>query len=330
MIYTVTLNPSLDRTLTVPRIVDDEMVRATASRLDWGGKGFNVSRTLRTLGAESVALGFAGGATGQRLERGLRGLGIATDLVPLSGETRTNTVIIESETGRYIKVNEPGPTVRPKEQSTLLECIREHLRGRDPARGRERDLWVLSGSLPPGLPDGFYGEMVEMVQTSGARALLDASGEPLRLGCVAAPFLVKPNSGEAAGFAGGLGLATSEVRTDGDALTDPGALDLARSFLTLGIELVTLSLGAGGLLLASGARAVRAKPPGVQARNPVGAGDALLAGLIWALGRTHSLEEMARWGVAAGTAAATGVGVAATTRGEVEALYHEITAHEVT
>ncbi|NIV36062.1 MAG: 1-phosphofructokinase, partial [Anaerolineae bacterium] len=85
MIYTVTLNPSLDRTLTVPRVMDDEMVRATASRLDWGGKGFNVSRVLQVLGGESAALGFAGGMTGQMLERGLHGLGITTDLVPLSG-----------------------------------------------------------------------------------------------------------------------------------------------------------------------------------------------------------------------------------------------------
>ena len=124
MIYTVTLNPSLDRTLTVPRIVDDDMVRATASRVDWGGKGVNVSRVLQALGAESMALGFAGGATGQMLERGLRSLGIATDLLPLSAETRTNTVIIESETGRYIKVNEPGPTVQPEEPADKVPVIR--------------------------------------------------------------------------------------------------------------------------------------------------------------------------------------------------------------
>ena len=325
MIYTVTLNPSLDRTLTVPRIVYDEMVRATASRVDWGGKGFNVSRVLQSLGAESVAMGFAGGATGTMLERGLRSLGIATDLVPLSGETRTNTVVIESATGRYVKVNEPGPTVQPDEQAALLDRIRGCLRDPDP-RG---DLWVLSGSQPPGLPDGFYAGLVEMVQASGARVLLDASGEPLRLGCAAAPFLVKPNVAEAFGYVGVAGPMASGFGPEGVALADATALGLTYPFLELGIELVALSLGAGGLLLASSGRAVRARPPGIQACCPVGAGDALLAAVAWALERDLPLEEIARWGVAAGTAAAMSEGVAIVTRAEVQALYEEVTTRAV-
>ena len=326
MIYTVTLNPSLDRTLTVPRIVDDEMVRATASRLDWGGKGFNVSRVLQVLGAESVAMGFAGGATGRRLERGLRRLGIVTDLVPLSGETRTNTVVIESETGRYIKVNESGPTVQPEEQAALLDRIREYLRGQDV----DRSLWVLSGSLPPGLPFGFYGELVEIVQAAGARVFLDASGEPMRLGSAAGPFLVKPNAAEALGVIGVAGPAASGLERDGAAFADATALGLAYHFLALGVQLVALSLGAGGLLLATSGRAVRARPPGVQARNPVGAGDALLAGMSWALERDLPLEEMARWGVATGTAAAVGEGVATVTRNDVRVLYQKTSVHQVT
>ena len=321
MIHTVTLNPSLDRTLTVPRIVDDEMVRATASRVDWGGKGFNVSRVLRVLGLESVATGFAGGETGQRLERGLHDLGIATGLVSLSGETRTNTVVIESETGRYIKVNEPGLTVQPEEQAALRDRIRENL--------RDGDLWLLSGSLPPGLPDGLYGELVEMVQASGARVLLDASGEPLRQGCAAAPFLVKPNAAEALEMLGLAGPLTSSLGRDGAAFADATALGLAHHFLALAIEVVALSLGAGGLLLSTSGRTVRARPPAVQARNPVGAGDALLAGLVWALERDLPLEEIARWGAATGTVAAMGEGVAAVTRGEVQTLYEQVAAHTV-
>ena len=331
MIYTVTLNPSLDRTLTVPRIVDNEMVRATASRLDWGGKGFNVSRVLRALGTESVALGFAGGATGGMLEVGLRDLGICTDLVPLSAETRTNTVVIESETGRYIKVNEPGPTVLPDEQAALLERVREYL------RSPGRDLWVLSGSLPPGLADGFYAELVEMVQTSGARAFLDSSGEPLRVACASGPFLVKPNVAEAVDFAGMADAAVWEARldlsnADGPSAIEPAmatAMALAQPFLDSGVALVALSLGAGGLLLASPEGTVMATPPAVRARNPVGAGDALLAGVSWALDRDRPLEDVARWGVASGTASALGVGVAAVSRSEVQAICQQVTVHEV-
>src|SRR4051812_32113885 len=110
-IYTLTLNPGLDRTLTVPSLHDNAVLRATNSRLDWGGKGFNVSRALKAMGEESVALGIVGGFTGQMLTKGLADLGIATDFVHIDAETRTNTVIQEPHSGRYIKVNEAGPIV---------------------------------------------------------------------------------------------------------------------------------------------------------------------------------------------------------------------------
>jgi 1-phosphofructokinase family hexose kinase len=315
MIVTVTPNPGLDRTLTVPRIVFNEVMRAISSRLDWGGKGFNVSRALLALGVESVAMGFIGGATGRLLERGLSDMGIVTDFVQIAGETRTNIVITDADAEQYVKVNEAGPTVRTEELATFLDLAREKV--------GPGDIWVLSGSLPPGLPSDFYAQLIALVQASGAKALLDSSGEPLRLGCAASPHLVKPNAIEAGEVTG------REIRSDADAL---GAVDF---FLGQGIELVALSLGADGLLLASKRRAVWARPPHVRARNPVGAGDALLAGIAWALAcaernrrsrreRGLTLEEMARWGVATGTAAAMRDGVGVGTRTEVEALYEQV------
>jgi 1-phosphofructokinase family hexose kinase len=304
LIVTVTPNPVLDRTLTVPRIVFNEMMRATASRLDWGGKGFNVSRALRALGVESVAMGFVGGVTGQRLARGLRDLGIVTDFVAVAGETRTNTVITDGEGERYIKVNEAGPTVQAEEWGAFLDRARE--------RVRPGEIWVLSGSLSPGLPSDFYAQLIGLVQERGAKALLDASGEPLRLGCVVGPHLVKPNAVEAKEMMGW------EIDSEADALS------AAAFFLDQGVKLVALSLGAEGMLLASRQQAVWARPPRVQARNPVGAGDASLAGMAWALERGLALDAIARWGVAAGTAAAIREGVSVGTRDEVEALYEQI------
>lgn len=302
MIITVTPNPVLDRTLTVPRITFNEMTRATASRLDWGGKGFNVSRALQALGAKSLALGFIGGVTGQTLERGLHALGIRTALTPIAGETRTNTIITDAE--QYIKVNEAGPTVQAHELAAFFDCARERI--------RPGDLWVLSGSLPPGLPPDFNAQLITLVQAQGARALLDSSGEPLRLGCAASPYLVKPNAVEAQELTG------IEIQSDADTLA------AARFFLDQGIKLAALSLGADGLLLASQEQAVWARPPRVRAQNPVGAGDALLAGVAWALARSLPLEQIARWGVAAGTAAAARQGVSVGTRAEVESLYEQV------
>ena len=315
-IVTVTPNPALDRTLTVECMQFNEMTRATASRLDWGGKGFNVSRALRALGAESVAMGFVG-ATGQMLECGLKEEGITTDFVQVAGETRTNTVVTDADGGRYIKVNEVGPMVRAAELATFLNQVRE--------RVRPADLWVLSGSLPPGVPPDFYAQLIGLVQAGGARALLDTSGEPLRLGCAAGPYLVKPNVAEAEEVTG------REIHSTADRLA------AAKFFLRQGTELAALSLGADGLLLASEQSAVWARPPNVQARNPVGAGDALLAGIAWAVACPESgrrekempLEEMARWGVACGKAAAVREGVSVGTRTEVEALYAQVQIDQV-
>src|SRR3954452_5122069 len=135
MIYTVTLNPALDRELTVPALVFDDVLRATETRVDCGGKGFNVARMLAALGAESVALGFAGGHTGAMLQDGLAALGIATDFVWIAGETRTNISIVTTDYDRHIKVNEAGPTISASEQAALVQRVRE--------RVRSGDLWVL-------------------------------------------------------------------------------------------------------------------------------------------------------------------------------------------
>jgi 1-phosphofructokinase family hexose kinase len=304
LIVTVTPNPALDRTLTVPRVLFNQRIRATAVRLDWGGKGFNVSRALQALGIESIAMGFVGGAVGQQIERGLANLGIATDFIYTAGETRTNTVIINSDTGQYIKVNEAGPTVKAEEVALLLDRVHE--------RARPGDLWGLSGSLPPGVPVDLYAQLIAIVEANGATALLDSSGAPLRLGCAARPYLVKPNKVETQEMIG------RDINSEADAIS------ATEFFLDQGVALVALSLGADGLLLASRQETVWARPPNVRVRNPVGAGDALLAGVAWAVQRGLSLEEIARWGVATGTAAALHEGISVGARAEVEALYDRI------
>jgi 1-phosphofructokinase family hexose kinase len=303
MIITVTPNPVLDHTLTVPEIVFDTVTRATAVRDDWGGKGFNVSRVLLALGVESTALGFVGGATGQRLTAGLASLGLPTDFVTIAGETRTNVVITEADSERYVKVNEVGPTVQPAEITQFMEKVRQ--------RAAPGDTWALCGSLPPGVPDDFYAQLIQILEPRGVCVLLDTSGAALRLGCEARPFLVKPNADEAAVFAG--------HPVD----TRDAALHAARAFLKHGITQVALSLGATGLLLATREAAVFAIPPDVPVKNVTGAGDALLAGLAYALKHDLSLAEQARWGVAAGTASAMHEGVGVVTRESVEQVYAE-------
>ena len=189
MIVTVTPNPVLDRTLTVPDIEFNAVLRASDVRLDWGGKGFNVSRALQVLGADSLAMGFVGGATGDMLEQGLHGLGIETDFVRIAGETRTNIVITDSQAERHIKVNEAGPVISAAERDAFFQRIRD--------RVQPGDICVMAGSLPPGLPASFYADLIALLNDLDAISVLDASGEALRLGWMAGPTVVKPNALEA-------------------------------------------------------------------------------------------------------------------------------------
>lgn len=315
-IVTVTLNPGVDRTLTVPEIYFDEVMRARSVRFDWGGKGFNVSRALQALGMDSVAMGFVGRATGQMLEQGLSDMGIATDFVHIVSETRTNIVITDVAAKRYVKVNEAGPTIRKEEMASFLDRVRE--------RVRPGEIWVLSGSLPPGVLPDVYAQLITLVRAGKAWPFLDTSGEPLRLGCAAQPYLVKPNVPEAGELMG------RELHSTTD------KLNAAQFFLQHGIELVALSLGAGGLLLATLQQSLWARPPRIRLRNPVGAGDALLAGIVFALAchgqdwpeQRLPLEQVARWGVAAGAAAAASEGVGVGTHSEVQELYEQVIIEE--
>jgi 1-phosphofructokinase family hexose kinase len=304
MIYTLTLNPALDRELTVPDLVFDQVLRATALRIDYGGKGFNVSRALSELGAESVALGFVGGKTGEKLEAGLVSLGIATDFTWVGEETRTNVSVVSENQPHYLKVNESGPTVTSAEQDALMNKVE--------TLARPDDWWVLAGSLPPGATDTIYANVIEKLQAAGANAVLDTSGPPLRHGCESGPFLVKPNAREAGDLTGRQVETEEEVRA------------AAQAIHSLGVRLVLISMGKAGALLSNGDHAWLGEPPEVEERNPIGAGDASVAGLVWGLSQDLPLPEVLRWSVAAGAAAASLDGTAVGSYELIQSLTEQV------
>lgn len=312
MIYTVTLNPAVDRELTVPKLALDEVLRASAVRTDPGGKGFNVSRMVKSLGGESVALGFVAGATGQWLQTELTAAGIATDFIEVAGLTRTNLSVRSAESPTTFKVNEPGPTISAEAQAALLDQVRRLC--------QPDDWWVLAGSLPPGAALDLYAQMIGAIQTNGGRVLLDTSGDGLVSAVAARPFLVKPNQEEA------LALTLTGV----DAISAEIALSVAQQIQALGPQRVLLSLGAEGALLWDGERAWFAQSPAVDAQNPIGAGDALLGGVVWSLSQNQALSEALRWGVACGAAAAEQAGTGVGSRPRVAQLADRVTFRPLT
>lgn len=309
MIFTLTLNPAVDRELTVDEIAYDTVLRATKWQVDCGGKGFNVARMLKSLGVDSVALGFAAGKTGELLEDKLQALGIETDFVWIEGETRTNVSIVTAASDRYMKVNEPGPTISKDDLKKLVQKVVE--------RSKPGDWWVLAGSLPPGVPPSIYADLTELIQSAGGKVFLDTSGEALRKSCSAKPQLVKPNAEEAQQLTGLPVGNSAEIAA------------AARSIQKQGPGNVIISLGKDGALLANGENTWLATSPKIVERNPIGAGDSMVAGLVWGLNEGQSLVEALRRGLACGAATASQCGTTVGTLDQVNKLLAQVELTEV-
>jgi 1-phosphofructokinase len=298
MIFTVTLNPSLDRTLSVPELLPGAIHRARLIREDLGGKGINVSRSLREVGIPSRILGFAGGRSGEALRVRLLAEGFEVAFVDTGAEIRHNITLFDEASSLYTKINELGPEIEAQHVAALENLIEKS--------AQPGDLWAFCGSLPPGAPLDLYDRLIGRVQEKKALAFLDASGTALRSGVTARPFAIKVNAEEASEL---LGLELGE---------DLEVSCAASQLLEGTTRLVMLTRGAHGLILATETERLIAIPPQVEARSPVGAGDAALAGLLWAAYEQCDPVTTARRAVACGTAAAmqegSGVGEASLVR----------------
>jgi 1-phosphofructokinase family hexose kinase len=304
MIYTLTLNPAVDRELTVPAMEFDSVLRASEARLDFGGKGFNVSRLLKAMNETSIAVGYVGGNAGELLQKGLQRLGIGTDFVWVSEETRTNVSIVTQSHDHYIKVNEKGPFVNSSRQKELLDKI--------DSLSKAGDWWVLAGSLPPGVPNDIYARVIHVLNKYGANAILDTSGESLKLGCAEKPYLVKPNADEAHAITG--------LPVNSPAEIAAAAAEIRRT----GAQNVVVTMGKAGALLDASDGTWLIHTPKIQEKNPIGAGDSMVGGLVWALTQHIPLKEALGWGVASGAATASLPGTEVGTRPLIEQLYSQV------
>ncbi|MFF5922996.1 1-phosphofructokinase family hexose kinase [Streptomyces flavochromogenes] len=255
MILTVTLNTAVDLTYRVPALIPHASHRVTQVIERPGGKGLNVARVLAALGHETVATGFAGGATGAVLREQLAATPVRDELVETAGPTRRTVAIVDTASGDTTQLNEPGPTVTAAEWTAFRTRFTALLDGAAAV--------ALCGSLPPGIHVGAYAELVRLSRTAGVPVLLDTSGEPLRRGIAARPDLVKPNADELAQLTGS---------------REP--LRATREARGRGARTVVSSLGPDGLLAATPEGLWRAAPPAAVKGNPTGAGDSAVAGLL--------------------------------------------------
>ncbi len=291
MIVTVTLNAALDRTLTVPNFQQGNRHRASGVVTLAGGKGINVARALKQLDVPVVATGLAGGRTGTRIVEELTTEAILNDFVRIGDESRTSTAVVDPTASGYTEINEWGPQVSTDELSILLEKIHYLSRG--------AEYVVFAGSLPRAVEEDFYAEAIRDLNRRGVRVVLDAEGEPLRLGTEAEPWLVSPNQAEA------------ELLV-GQELDDPDDYLMALDAIAeLGARNVHITMETGCFGLFREDRQVhryRAVAPPVEPVSVVGAGDVLLAQFIAARLDGRPSDEALRLAVAAGAASTLQIG----------------------
>jgi 1-phosphofructokinase len=278
VIVTVTPNPAVDRTLFVDALHPGQIMRSSRSWSEPSGKGVNVSLALMGHERPSLAVLPVGGPAGAHLVEMLNQAGLGYETVAITGEIRINISIIQPD-GIVTKINERGPTLTEAEGHALLDVA---------SARTQPDGWLAGcGSLPGGLTDDFYAQLVETGHRAGARVVVDTSGPALSKALAAGPDLIKPNSDELADAVGGA------VTTIGD------VVDAAQELRARGAKTVLASLGADGAVLVGPSGVLHGAAPVDNVVSTVGAGDAMLAGFLSAADPTQALTVALAWGAAA-------------------------------
>ena len=309
MIFTLTLNPAMDKTVVIENFASGSVNRIKSLRVDVGGKGINVSKCLKSLGCESTAAAFWGGTAGQRGIDFLRENGIHSLAVTVAEDTRTNLKIIDPVRCENTDINEPGPTITAENLEELIRKLDENV--------KPDDILILSGSIPKGCDHTIYRDLIKRYRARGAKVYLDADGENFRHGITVAPTLIKPNIDE----------LNRHLNANLMEITEIAAA--AKEFLKLGIEEVVVSLGGDGALLVKTGLCLKADGLRVPVQSTVGAGDSMVAAL--ACGAETGLTDAQRLKLAIAISAASVMcsGTQAPEAEQIEKLYHQVKIREV-
>ncbi len=302
MIYTVTLNPSLDRIIDIDELIYDDVNQILEDKRRVSGKAIDVARVIRELGGYSCLLGLVGGYNGLEIEGRLINEGIVCDLSRLSNETRTNIIIHQRRKKLQTLFSAPEPQVSPVELSAFYSKLCDV----------PRDSYVvISGNVPPGISDNFYAQVITALGRKNVRVALDADGEVLRRGLKAKPYLIKPNIHE-------FGRLVEKNVRDVDEIIK--SIDPYLAFAPY----IVVSMGAKGAVAVSRDERYQAVPPKVNVKSSIGAGDALLGGLVYGLSEGLGLRDALVLGVACGTASALNGGGVYCSKEDVESIKKEV------
>lgn len=304
-IITLTLNPALDKSITVQALVPEKKLKASNVKTEPGGGGINVSRALHKLGQEAEAFYLAGGYTGKELSKLLDEEHVTSRPVEIKGNTRENFIVLDTSSTKQYRFGMDGPNVEPLEWQELLNKIGDE---------KNVDYIVASGSLAPGVPPAFYTKLAALAREKKIKLVVDTSGPALQAVIQEGVFMLKPNLGELASLTGSK-----------EDLNLEDAVSACKKLIeNHGCEMIVVSMGADGAVLVTGNGHHHIKPPKVEVLSTVGAGDSMVAGLLNALVNGYSEKNMLAYGVAAGTAATLHPGTELCSKADTERLYSVI------
>lgn len=309
MIVTVTMNPAIDKTVDIGKFERGDLNRIKRVEIDAGGKGINVSKTIRELGGESIATGFVGGTSGTIIKQVLTDLGLRTDFVEVKGETRTNLKVVE-ETGEVTELNEPGPEVSEEQLNDLLNRLEGY--------ANPDTLFVLAGSIPAGMPTDIYRKITEQVHQKGAMVLLDADGVLFSESLKGKPDMLKPNRSELERY------YQMDYRASEQELVTMGG-----KLLEQGVSMAAISLGQMGAIFLTKGKRYRCPGLRVKAHSTVGAGDALVAAMAYSWDEKLPLETCIRLCMGASAGAVTSIGTKPPKRSLVDELVEQVELLEI-
>ncbi|MGA9588252.1 MAG: 1-phosphofructokinase family hexose kinase [Salegentibacter sp.] len=304
-ILTLTVNPAIDKSTSVQGIRPNSKLRCSRPFYNAGGGGINVSRAIKKLGGESLSIYMAGGPPASLLKDLIEEESVEQHQIETKEWTRENLAVVDTTTEQQYRFGMPGPEVTEKEWREALEILEQKL--------GEEDYLVASGSLCPGIPDDFYGKVAEIARKKKARLILDTSGEALLKGVKDGVYLLKPNLGELSALSGEKSLSSLKLETIGRKLLREGTC-----------EVLVVSLGEKGAILLTQDACEHIPAPAVHKKSTIGAGDSMVAGMVLSLAMGRSLSDVARYGVACGTAATTKEGTQLCTKKDADELYEWI------
>lgn len=284
MIITITLNPAIDKTAQLETIQLYGLNRLDQVKRDAGGKGINVSKTIKKLGGQSIAMGFLGGTTGQFIKDALAELQIEEKMIEIHGMTRENLKLVDSQ-GRLTELNESGPVLTIKDIHQLTNLVVH--------TAKPNDIVVISGSVPPSLPKDVYANLIQDFKKNQLQVILDADGEAFTHAIPAGPAVIKPNTYELAKY----------FQLSEEQLTQDQIISCARQLLSHQVKLVVVSMGKDGALFINSTQVWKSKGLKVDVKSTVGAGDAMVAAIAVSLERKDSLETLIRLSMASGAGA---------------------------